>query len=128
MAKYHGIAVNFRVASAIGSVVGVFQSRDHSYEADNEMIKSGLGDTVEKTFYDLRETATFEYVASAAGGPTGAAAVTVPTVGDTMTVTDSVYAAIAGTTWLVDNVDVKGSNTTATRVTVKVARYPAITS
>ena len=127
--KYHGVAVNFGVASAIGTVTGLFQTRDHSHEADNEVIRNGTGDEVVKTFYATgRETCTFEYVASAAGGAVGNATVTYPTVGDMFTVTDTNYPAIAGTTWLCDGVDVKGSNTTAARVTVKATKYPLITS
>lgn len=127
--KYHGVAVNFGVGSAIGSVTGVFQTRDHALEADNEMIRNGTGDTVEKTFYDTgRETCTFEYVASQAGAASGAATVTYPTVGDAFTVTDATYTQIVGTSWLCDSVDIRGSNTTAVRVTVRATRYALITS
>lgn len=127
--KYHGVAVNFGVGSAIGSVVGIFQTRDHGLEADNEIIRNGTGDEVEKTFYATgRETCTFEYVASAAGTASGNATITYPTVGDVFTVTDSGYSLIAGTSWLCDTVDIRGSNTTAARVTVKATRYALITS
>jgi hypothetical protein len=127
--KYHGIAVSFGVASQIGSVVGVFQTRDHGLESDNEIIRNGTGDEVEKTFYGTgRETCTFEYVASQTGGPAGNATVTYPTIGDAFTVTDTNYPAIAGTSWLCDGVDIKGSNTTAVRVTVKATRYALISS
>ena len=127
--KYHGLRVNFGVASTIGSVVGIFQSRDHGLEADNELIRNGTGDHVTKVFYDTgRETCTFEYVASQAGAADGSATVTHPTVGDVFTVADANYAPIVGTSWLADSVDIRGSNTTAARVSVKATRYALITS
>lgn len=126
MAKYRGVGVNFGVSSSLAAVTGAFQTRDHGYRADNELIRNGSGDAVEKTFYNANEEASFEYVATGASG--GAVTVTVPAVGDLMTITDPTYTAIAATNWIVDSVDVKGSNTTATRVTVKLNKYGAITS
>ena len=125
---YRGIAVNFGLASGITSITGQFQTNDHGYEADNEIIRDGTGAEVEKTFYAFKMTATFEYVASAAGGPSGGATVTVPTIGALATVTDAAYPAIAATNWIVDGVDVKRSNVTAVRVTVKMTLYPSITT
>jgi hypothetical protein len=126
MAKFHGVGVNFGVNSALGAITGVFQTRDHNNPASNESIMDGLGNFVQDSTYGLHETATFEYVATGASGAT--VTVTVPTVGELLTVTDTVYPAIAGTNWIVRSFDVKGSNTTATRVTVNLWRAAAITS
>ena len=125
---YHGVAVNFGLASSIGTLTGQFQTNDHGYEADNEIIRDGTGAEVEKTYYAFKMTGTFEYVASQAGGPTGASAVTVPVIGQMLTVSDSNYGAIAATNWLVDSVDVKRSNVAAVRVTLKLTLYPSIVS
>jgi hypothetical protein len=125
---YHGVAVNFGLAAGITSIVGQFQTNDHGYTSDTEVIRDGTGAEVEKTFYAFKQTATFDYVASAAGGPSGTATVTVNAVGAIATVTDANYPAIAGTNWLVDSVDVKRSNVAAVRVTVKMTQYPSIVS
>ena len=127
MAKYHGVGVNWGIGSTLNTATGQFQTRDHSYESEVEVIKTGLGDTIEKTWHDIHETATFEYVATGAG-PGGAVAVVMPSIGDLLTITDTQYSQIAGSTWLVDGVDTKGSNSSAVRVTCKLSRYPLITS
>lgn len=127
MATYHGVGVNFGVSSSLAGVTGAFQTRDHNYQASNESIMNGNGDFVEDTTYGTFETAQFEYVATSTG-PSGNITVTVPTVGAIITVTDAGYPAIAQTNWIVRSVDVRGSNTTATRVTCNLWRAAAITS
>lgn len=127
MARYHGTSVNFGVSSSLAGVTGAFQTRGNAYASSNESVMDGLGSYVQDTTYAVHETATFEYVATAASGG-GAAVVTLPVVGDLLTVTDNNYSQIAQTNWIVRNVDVKGSNTTATRVTVNLWRATGITS
>lgn len=128
MAKFHGTNVNFGVSSSLAGVTGVFQTRGHTYNSSNESIMDGQGGFVADATYGLNETATFEYVATAAGGPGGSAAVTVPSAGDLLTVTDPSYTAIAQSNWIVRSVDTKGSNTSATRVTVNLWRATGITA
>jgi hypothetical protein len=128
MAIYHGISVNFGLSSSINTVSGAFQTRDHQYTSGNEIIANGQGDPVEKTYYGQIETATFEYVATNTGGPSGTAAVLIPAQGQTATVVDVLYSQISGSTWLVDKASTKGSNTTAVRVTVDLWRASLITS
>lgn len=128
MATYHGVGVNFGVSSSLAAVTGAFQTRDHSYAASNESIMDGAGVFVEDTTFGDYQTATFEYVATNTSTAVGNATVTVPTVGASLVVTDNGYSAIAGNYWIVRSVDVKGSNTTATRVTVNLWRATAITS
>jgi hypothetical protein len=127
MAKYHGVGVNFGVSSSLANITGAFQTRTNAYAASNESIMDGVGTYVEDTTYGVHETATFEYVATGTG-PSGAVAVTLPTVGDLLTVTDVGYSQIAQTNWIVRSVDVRGSNTTATRVTCNLWRATGITS
>ncbi len=124
MAKYNGVGIQFGVTSSMSTVTGVLQTRDHGYESDKEIVRNGIGDTVSATYYDLRETATFDFVTTGASG--GVVTATFPAVGDKVTVVDTIYTQIANTNWLVDNVDTKGSNTTALRVSLKMTRYPAI--
>lgn len=123
---YHGVGVNFGIASGVTNVTGLFQTNDHGLTSDNEIIRDGTGAEVEKTFYAFKMTGTFEYVATGAG-PSGTVTVTYPAVGQMVSVTDSLYPAVAGTIWLVDSVDVKRSNVAAVRVTLKMTLYPSIT-
>jgi hypothetical protein len=127
MALYHGIGVNFGLSSSLTDISGAFQTRDHSYQSGNEIINNGQGDPIEKTYHGQYETATFEYVATGTG-PGGAVTVTLPSQGLTLTVTDTLYGQIAGSSWLVEKVSTKGSNTTAVRVTCDLVRYPLISS
>src|SRR6266700_3399633 len=108
----HQAGVNFGVSSSLAGVNGKFQTLDHEHKSEVEHIRDGGGSTVTKVYYDFNEEATFEYVASGTDN-----SMTVPvtsgSVGDLLTVTDSTYGGIVGTTWLIDNVSIKGSNTTS---------------
>ena len=107
MATFRGIGVSFGISSSLASITGAFQSRDHTYRSEAEMIKSAQGETVAKVYYDFSEEASFSWVATGASG--GAITVTLPTIGTLLTVTDAHYTQIAGTTWLVDDVSTAGS-------------------
>jgi len=126
MAVFHGIAVNFGVSSSLASVTGLFQTRDHNYRVSDELIMDGLGTYQTKNYYAFVEEANFEYVATGNGTASGTATVLMPSASAQLTVTDTQYTQIAGTTWLVDDVSTKGSNTTSVRVTCKLSRYPSI--
>jgi hypothetical protein len=128
MATYHGIAVNFGVSSSLNAITGAFQTRDHSYAASNESVSDGAGSFIQDTTYGDYQTATFEYVATGTGTAVGNATVTVPTVGASCNVADVGYPALANSYWIVRSVDVKGSNTSATRVTCNLWRSALITS
>lgn len=126
MPIYRGVGVNFGISSSLANITGAFQTRDHSYRADNEVIANGGGDAVAKVYYNNSEEATFTYVATGTSG--GAVAVTVPTIGSLLTITDNSYSAIAATSWLVDDVSTAGSNNGAVRCTLRLTKYPNITS
>jgi hypothetical protein len=125
---YRGVNINFGIGSTVTSVTGLFQTNDHALESDNEIIRDGTGAESEKTYYAFKQTATFEYVATQSGAANGAATVSPPLVGALITVTDTNYPLIAESSWLLDNVDIKRSNTAALRVTLKLTFYPQITS
>jgi hypothetical protein len=126
MATYRGIGVNFGISSSLANITGAFQSRNHTFRAEMDTIKNGGGDTMAKVYYDQSEEASFTYVATGTSG--GAVTVTKPTIGALMTIEDTTYPAIAATNWLVDEVSTDGSNTAAVRVTLKLTKYPNITS
>jgi hypothetical protein len=124
---YHGVGVNFGIASGISYVTGMFQTNDHALTADTEIIRDGTGAEVEKTFYAFKSTATFEYVATGAGS-SGTATVTYPAIGVMVAIADTNYPNINATNWIVDSVDMKRSNVAAVRVTLKMTYYPSITT
>jgi|ERR1035441_4455793 hypothetical protein len=123
---YRGVGVNWGVYSTIQYVVGAFQTRDNSYSSNSETITDGGNTTVSKVYWDFKEEASFTYVATQ---PfiAGNAGVMLPFVGYFVTVTDLNYPAISGQ-WLVDSISVNGSNTTATRVSLRLSRYPFLNS
>lgn len=128
MGLFHGqVGINWGVGSTISSVFGSFQSRDHHIKAQAEDIKDGGETTVSKVYWDSIEESTFSYVAIQ-NGPNlfGTAPVSFPSIGMFVQVFDSVlYPVIAGF-WLVDDIDINSSNTAATRVTLRLTRYPFI--
>jgi len=128
MAKFHGVGVSFGVSSSFSGLTaaqGSFQTLDHGLNASNEKVANGSGEFTEISIYGFNDTAVFEYVATAASVG-GQAPVTMPIVGDIITVTDNQYTQISQTNWVVESVSVKGSNTTAKRVTVNLWRAPLI--
>ena len=128
---YKGVGVSWGVGStAVTTVFGTFklQSRDAGLTSETEMLKDENGVTAAKVYFDQKTEATFEYCPTDASAG-GAVAPTLPTIGAIFTVTDTTAATyIAGTTWLCDDVQVKSSNTSITRVTVKATKYPGITA
>ena len=125
---YHGTGINFGVYPSVTSVIGLFQTNDHELMSDEEIIRDGSGAESANTFYAFKSGATFEYVATNAGAPTGAATVTTPVVGQMVTVTDSNYPNINGTNWLVKSpISIKRTNVNAVRVTLHLVLYPQIT-
>lgn len=124
MAIFHGVGINFGVGSTVIGVNGAFQTRDHSIIAESELIKDGGETTVSKVYWDMQEHATFTYVAFQPGyWPFGNATVSMPDIASFVTVYDTTYAQIVGS-WLVDEITVTSSNTTATKVTLHLSRYP----
>jgi len=125
---YKGVGCHWGVGSTTAVVAfGTFklQTRDYTRKSEMETIRDYEGTTVSKIYYDPTEEATFEYVVTAASG--GVAAPTLPAIGDVITVVDTV-SGVGGTSWLCDDVSTKSSNTSCMRVTVKMTKYPSITS
>lgn len=128
--QFKGVKIHWGVSSTTTSAFGTLtlQSRDHSRNADTDIVQDATGFAVNKTFFNYSDTATFEYIPTAAAPGAGNVTPTVPEAGDMVTVVDSVYTQIAGTNWIVDSASTRSSNTSAMRVTVNLTRYPLITS
>jgi len=126
MARFHGLSVQWGVNSTLIGVNGAFQTREHQYKCDNELIKNGGNTSVSKLYYDFSERASFVYVAVQAGlSQLGNAHVDTPFLGQWVNIVDTRYPAIAGQ-WLVDDISISSSNTSATRVTLDLSRYPFV--
>ena len=121
MATIHGLGVNFGIGSDMQYVVGAWQSREHTMSAKSEEVTDGGETTVGKVYWNYYDSATFTYVVTSAT-QTQYAAVYMPTVGQSCTITDGQYPNIVGK-WLVDEISSNSSNTTAMRITVKLIRY-----
>lgn len=124
---YRGVGVCWGVGTtAVSTVTGALQTRDHTLRADMDETRNGEGVVVQKTYYNPTEEASFEFVASGTNG--GTVTPTLPAIGSLLTVTDTVYTPISGSAWLVDEVSTAGSNTSAVRITLRMTKYPNITS
>jgi hypothetical protein len=128
MPTYRNLAVNWGVNSTLNTVSWSMQSRDHGYKSESETIKDGQGATVAKVFFDPSEEVTFTGVVVAALSSSGSAPVVIPVIGSLASITDVSYPNITGSTWIVEDVNTKGSNTEALKVTAKATRYPGITT
>lgn len=139
---FHGITINWGVRTNIQGASGLFQTREHNTKINSEVITDGGDTPVSKVYWGKNEVATFTYVAAegsyAAGNNYGGnvfqlnnadggySEVYWPAVGTWVYLSDVAYPYIAGN-WLVDDVTTNTSNTTATRVILKLSRYPKIT-
>lgn len=122
---FHGVNINWGVLTNIQNAMGLFQTREHGYRANKELITDGGETPVSAVYWGDHEEATFMYVASNLTPGGGFSPVYSPTVGDWVSINDTNYPAIVGY-WLVDDVTVNSSNVNATRVTLKLTRYPYI--
>lgn len=126
---HRGVKVHWAVGSTGCTGMGTFklQSTDHNLAADSEIVQDSTGFAVNKTYYNFTEQATLEIV-NTSTGTGGDLTPTIPAVSDMLTISDTVYTQIAGSTWIVDSVSTKRSNTAALRTTVALTRYPLITA
>jgi len=128
MANKVGANMNFGCnfsASAFGTLYP--QSIDYKKASDQVETRDGSGNMASKVFYNIHEEATFVY-RSYDGGSTLDAAVVCPAIGDLVTITTTKPTSASGSYWIVEDVAVKGSNTSVVEVSVDVKRYPNITS
>ena len=118
MAKVRGGGVTFAIGSTLAGISGELQTKNHKYSGEMEFIRNKSGEKVTKIYFDDSEEATFTYYADAS--------VTVPARGDFQSITDTSDPAIAGTNWLVDDIEKDNTNTTCIRITVKLSRSALI--
>jgi len=124
----HMVSVNFGVGSTITGVTGSFQRRDHDKISEVESVRNGSGTTVTRVYYDSHDEATFEYVLGDGTNNSPSASVSLPTVGNFLTVADSNYSELAASTWLIDHVASAATNVSSLRVTLRLSKWPGISS
>lgn len=125
MAVFHGVSVNWGVNTNISGVSGLLQTRDHTFNANSELILDGGETPVSKVWWGMYEEATFTYVATDFSYNNGNAQYYLPDIGDIVYLSDVVNNQLDGA-WFVENIVTHTSNTTATRVTLKLSRYPNV--
>lgn len=135
----NGIAVNFGVGmtlagtgvGAANTTTGLFQNFDHSKKRKSAMIGDDNGATVTDILFDPSEEATVTYFVRAISGTnTLAGAIgetTIPDIGTFITITVCLqYPPLNKTTWRVADSTVKGTNSTAKEVTLKLIYHPGV--
>lgn len=136
MSTSNGTAVNFGFTGTNGiAITGLngtlLQSADYSAEADKDEVRSGLGDIVNRNWYDQHLKATLEWVITGTGL---ANALTNTAVAGMLPGTIIVITACASepdlvaTNWEVMRSSIKGSNTNAKRVTLELEKRAGITA
>ena len=127
MAVVHGnVGINFGIGTAVGTLSGLFQTREHHYLCESKDIKDGGETTVGKGYWNFSEEATFTFVSNTYLGVIYSN--NIPAIGYYITVYDAInYPAIEGTTWKVEDIITNSSNTTSTRITLKLTRHRYIT-
>jgi len=133
MSNIHkGVGCHWGVGSTTYTLTnGKLQTRDHTRKSEMETVRDADGITVNKTYYDPNEEGTLEFVITGSAG-TGNAAPVLPSIGDVVTLTDSVYTQVSGSAtglnvWLVEDCSTKSSNTSCMRATFKLQRYAGMT-
>jgi hypothetical protein len=126
MAIFHGIVINFGIGTTLVNFTGVFQTRTHVLKAESKEILDGGETAVGKAYFNYKEEASFTYIPVSPVGFVNAGNLSfgIPYIGQYITVNEfNNYNQIAGT-WLVSDLDIQSSNTSATRVNIKLERYP----
>jgi|ERR1035437_1104773 hypothetical protein len=123
---FHGVSINWGVNTTISGITGLMQTREHSFHANSELILDGGDTPVSKVWWGMYEEATFTYVATEYSNNSGNAQYYLPDIGDIVYLSDTVNTQLGGLPWFVDNITTHTGNTTATRVTLKLSRYPQI--
>lgn len=137
MSISNGTAVNFGFTGVNGlacsNINGILQSSDHSVEADKDEVRSGIGDIVNRNWYDQHAKATLEFVITGATNSLAAAlaATTLANLAPGTIISITACASdpdLVATTWEVQSgAAIKGSNTNAKRLTVPLEKRAGIT-
>ena len=128
----HGAQVNFGIGNVVQNINGTVQTREHHLSAESEELKDAGETARSKIFWNFKEECTFTYVIAGNNGVVSYG--DLPIIGNYVTInTVSAFAAsntfyypLGGNTWIVEDVIVNSSNQAASRVSLKLSRYPYI--
>ena len=126
---FHGVNISWGTPiSSSAFATCIVQSGDADSTADMTPIKNQYGYTVATVQADPKRNATFSMIISNASAAAGDATVTKPNIGDLITVTTTSDSLYAGTNWIVTDVSVKATNTSAAVLDIKAVAFPAVTT
>lgn len=137
MPTSNGTPVNFGFTGtggiAITGLAGILlQNADYSAEADKDEVRSGLGDIVNRNWYDQHLKTTLEWVITGTAISNAITNTTIKTLmppGTILVVTACASEPdLVATNWEVMRSSIKGSNTNAKRVTLEVESRAGITA
>ena len=112
-------------AFAISGALGIYQSTDHELKLDENEVRDQRGNVVSWTGYNPVENVTIEYIPTDIATAAGNAALTYPDRGSKMNITGA-DGPVAGTGWIVKDVNIKKTNTDVVKIIIKATRYLAI--
>jgi hypothetical protein len=125
-----GVGVHWGVNSTgiTGYGTLVLNSAGINFEADTVTAADAYGYVVSEVSYNHRESANLEVWISGSSAATNASVPSgsVPQPGDTVTLTDSVATAYAGTNWIAGNASINRVNNSYATATVPLHRYAKI--
>ena len=133
----NGTAVNFVFTGTNGiTITGIsgtlLQSAEYSAEADKDEVRSAVGDIINRNWYDQRTKATLEWVITGTGLANAITNTAIASLTPGTIITISACASmpdLVGTTWEVQSgASIKGSNTTAKRLSVPLEKRAGITA
>lgn len=129
----NGVAVNFTlsglVLSGTGIGTGVYQSISHKKMSEKIETKDEGGALVNRTWFNPGEEATITYFVKGTGLADVITQTTLPAIGTFATIaTCTQYTALNKTTWEIVDAEMKGTNTTAKEVTLKLEFHAGITA
>lgn len=133
-AIFLGVALDFGAGdlaiTAIASKIGTMKVQNWEYktQAKKDEIQDANGVTITASYYDPSTEASFEAVISGSGLADAKAQVLCPPIGTICAVTSTNYTAIAGTNWIVEDAQIKATNTKNKMLSLKLKQYPAITA
>jgi len=131
---FRGTSIEFGVTGTTltATLLGTLklQSREHNFNSDTDDVRDEDGKIVQRSYYNLNQEATFEYVMTGGTGTEvgtlAPASLVVPAVGSRVTAANARYTLCDGTNWFVRSSGSRGSNTTALRGVLTLEKFEGI--
>jgi hypothetical protein len=131
MPTLKGVKVQWSVSGSTCATIGSWslQGRDHSRTADLEENRNSEGEIEQVAVYNPTEEASFTFYRKESGSGGNMAIAALTAAGTMVTIADANgYNAVTGSNWMVIDHSTQGSNTGVLKETLKLKKYPLITS